>query len=494
VNRWRDRLAWLGPLAVGFLVRLPGLESRPIWYDEAFSLLLARRPVPEVIAGTAADTMPPLYYLVLGAWQSLGQAIWQQRMLNVLLGTILVGVIFLLGLRLYGRAAAGWGALLGAVAPLLVFHAQELRMYTLLALSLALYLYFFLIATEPSVSGMRWGAWAGVVAAGAAALYSHNLALFSLVSLNLYAALRRDWRNLGRLVLAQVVMLLLFLPWLGFVPGQIQKIQDAFWTLPPGALELIQSVVAFHAWLPLDSWQLVVGLTASVLALVLTLYLTVRRLPLTWREGLLGCVALVPPVLLFVASYVMRPVFVPRAYVLSLVAYLLLAGRVVALTKPRRVGWILAGAFAAAAVIGLVAQSNYRSFPRSPFAEAASVLTATTEQDDLVLHSNKLSFFPMHVYAPGLPQAFLPDEPGSSNDTLAPATQAALGLFPSASVESLTGKAARVRFVIFQRELDEYAAAGAGLPPALDWLLQHGAQTGRLAFNDLWVYQFELRK
>jgi hypothetical protein len=64
-------------MTAGLILRLPGLETRPIWYDEAFSILLAARPFGQVVSGTAADTMPPLYYAMLGLWQSLGQAIWR---------------------------------------------------------------------------------------------------------------------------------------------------------------------------------------------------------------------------------------------------------------------------------------------------------------------------------------------------------------------------------------------------------------------------------
>jgi 4-amino-4-deoxy-L-arabinose transferase-like glycosyltransferase len=486
----RSALPWLGPLILGLALRLPGLESRPIWYDEAFSILLSARPFNQMLAGTAADTMPPLYYLLLGGWQSIGDAIWQQRLLNVLLGTALVAAVYRLARQLYGRSAAGWAATLAAISPLLVYHAQELRMYTLLALSLTLYTYFFLLAREDK---RRWPAWIGVVLAGAAALYSHNLAIFSIVAIDLFLILHREWRNLARLLLAQAVTVVLFIPWLRYVPGQIQKIQDAFWTPRPGALEVVQALVSVHASLPLESWLLIVGVTASLLAAALTLYLSVRRLPRTWKEGLLACLILLPPVLLFLASYLMRPVFVPRAFMLSLVAYLVVAGRVIGQARPRPLGWMLAGVFATSAVVGLSAQASHQSFPRSPFREATAFLEATERDEDLVLHSNKLTYFPMHVYAPGLAQSFLADEPGSHNDTLAPATQRALGVAPLEDYRSAVEEAGRVRYVIFQRELDEYAASAIGVPPVLAWLEAQAELAGKTAFNDLWVYDFELR-
>jgi uncharacterized membrane protein len=353
-------------MTAGLILRLPGLETRPIWYDEAFSILLAARPFGQVVSGTAADTMPPLYYAMLGLWQSLGQAIWAQRLLNVFLGVALIGLVFLLGRELYGRTAAGWAAALAAVSPLLVYHAQELRMYTLLTLSLTGYVLCFVLARQGGGRRAR-GWWAGVVLSGTLALYTHNLAIFSIVALDAFLLLRRDWAGLSRLLLAQVAMIVLFLPWLRFVPGQVQKIQEAFWTPRPGLLEGVQALVSFHSSLPLESWLLILGVTASLLAVILTAYIFLRRLPLTWRDGLLACLLLVPPLLLFLASTVMRPVFVPRAFTLSLVGYLLLAGRAISEVRPRALGWILAGAFAAAAAVGLPAQATHRTFPRSPF-------------------------------------------------------------------------------------------------------------------------------
>jgi len=49
-----------------------------------------------------------------------------------------------------------------------------------------------------------------------------------------------------------------------------------------------------------------------------------------------------PPLLLFLVSYVMRPVFVPRAYMLWHMGDLVLAGRAIAEIRPRPMAGILA--------------------------------------------------------------------------------------------------------------------------------------------------------
>ena len=217
---------------LALLLRLPALAARPVWYDEAFSVLLAARPVGDILAGTAADTMPPGYYLALRLWMAAGQSIGFLRALNVILGVGLVGLTFVMARECFEARSAAWAALLAAVSPLFIYHAQELRMYSLLALSLGVYSY---VAFRVFVAPRRqksWGWWAGLIAVGALALYTHNLAAFSILAPNVYLVVRRAWRDSARLLLAQVGMAIFFLPWLVVVPGQVAKIQAVLDTAP----------------------------------------------------------------------------------------------------------------------------------------------------------------------------------------------------------------------------------------------------------------------
>src|SRR3990172_3519873 len=116
-------------LALG--LRLYEAGSREIFYDDAFSYFLAKQSLGQIVAGTAADTMPPLYYFLLHYWMKLGESIFVLRLLGVVLSIGMIGVVFDLGRRLAGAAAGLWAALIVAVGPFQIYHAQELRMYTL---------------------------------------------------------------------------------------------------------------------------------------------------------------------------------------------------------------------------------------------------------------------------------------------------------------------------------------------------------------------------
>ncbi len=118
-----------------------------------------------------------------------------------------------------------------------------------------------------------------MVISGALAMYSHNLAIFVLVVPDLFLLARREWRLLGRLIAAQALIGLLALPWLGLLPGQIAKIQQAFWTPRPGVIEIIQALIMFCATLPLPGIWFIIGaiLSLQIMAMVVIEGLTPQQ-------------------------------------------------------------------------------------------------------------------------------------------------------------------------------------------------------------------------
>jgi hypothetical protein len=64
----RSVLLFLALIAMGLAARGAVLQFRPFWMDERFSAALATQPLSEVIEYSAKDVHPPLYYLLLWAW------------------------------------------------------------------------------------------------------------------------------------------------------------------------------------------------------------------------------------------------------------------------------------------------------------------------------------------------------------------------------------------------------------------------------------------
>lgn len=475
-------------LLLALALRLYGLETRDIWYDEAFSFFLAKQSLAEIVSGTAADTEPPLYYFLLHYWSNLGESLFSLRLLSVLISMGTVVVVFDITRRLAGINAALWAALLTAVSPFQIYHAQELRMYGLLALTQMTYYWFFVRLQQKEKGGNSFWLWAGLVLAGTAAMYSQSLAVFGLIIPDVYLILKRKWGSLWKLMLAQVVILVLSIPWIMHVPGQIQKIQTAFYTPVPGLVEIIQAMLQTHAFMPLEGTLLTI---AAVLSLQCVVMIAIEAFKIRRTEGV-GFLVLIwmgLPALLFAASYVMRPIYVPRGFIASMLAYLILAGWIIFLRWKKGVGPLIAGAFILLAAISLPSYYSFSRFPRSEF-RIATQYVQENAAGDLILHDNKLSYFPFHYYNPELEQVFLPDEPGSHNDTYAPASQQAIKLFPVENLEEAVSGEDTVWYVVFTRAIEEYQEMGEETHPVLIQLGKMYAIEGHEQFSDLEIYKF----
>jgi hypothetical protein len=493
VRCWLVEVPIWAILLFGLALRLIRIQSRDLQYDDAFSIFLSGRSLPEIVSGTAADTMPPLFYFLLHFWMLVSREVWFLRMLTVLFSLLTIALLYWTVRLWLGPLEAAWGALLAAISPLQMYHAQDIRMYALVVLGQMGYAYFFTRIYFAGLQARRekWFDWLGLVLCGLAAMYSHNLAVFGLAAANLFLIAARRWRLLFRLVAAQLVIGLGAAPWLVMLPGQLEKIQRAFWTPRPGLVEVIQAVILFTANLPLPPVLLVIAAVLSVQGLILVILEVARARGRPQGVLFLACLALVPPLLLFLVSYLMRPVFVTRAFLVSSLAYYALAGFAIVRSWSRGAGKLTGFTFLLVMALSLPSFYTYNEFPRSPARAAIGYLRERVQPGDRIVHETKLSFFPAHFLAPELPQVFVADEPGSPNDTYAPASQAAMRLFPETDLQSAVGDSRRVYYVTYTRVFEEYLRMGLDGHPAIAWLDQRYDLVDRLVFKDLEIYQYE---
>jgi 4-amino-4-deoxy-L-arabinose transferase-like glycosyltransferase len=472
---------------LALVLRLAGLVSRPIWYDEAFSLLLAR-VIPSSLAAAAADVHPPAYYLGLWTWmQFFGDGLASARLFSVLAGAATAGLVCLFALELFENRGAALLAGLGvACAPFLVHYGQEIRMYSLLALALTGATYAFWKALRG-----RGGWWLVFALLAALAQYTHNLAAFYLLPLSLTPFWMRRWKDVLSSLAAGTGALLLYLPWLVYSLAQLEQIRRAYWVERPGGEKIFTTLLSFVTNLPLEPGQLAWGLSLAALTLALAVYQTILAVRKKTRQagrGLwLAYLALTPPLLLFAVSQWI-PIYIERGLVASAVLFWLwLAWAFGELSFPGLLRGLAWGALAAACGLGLYNHLAYAGFPYAPYAPLAADLIRETQPGDLVLHSSKLTALPLAYFAPGVPQAFLQDPSGSSTDTLAESTRLAL------QVDALSGPeharaAGKIWFVIFDKSIQEAREAGLPAHPHLAWLDANYTRSGLQAWGPVWIY------
>jgi len=207
-------LVWLTAiLMLGWALRTHDLETRSLWEDEGWTMLLSAGPgLDDVVRTLAHDQHPPLYFMLLRLWRTLaGESEFAGRYLGVLAGVVAVAGIYQLGRALFSPLAGLLAALVLALADLPIDLAQEVRHYSLL-------LAFVVLS---SAAYARWwrhparGNRAGYVLASLAMLYTHYLGVYILAvqALHLLVA-RRPWRRLAEGALLIGAVGLGFVPWL----------------------------------------------------------------------------------------------------------------------------------------------------------------------------------------------------------------------------------------------------------------------------------------
>ena len=190
VASWPSRLPlhWVVPVLL-FLVALGcnfyRLGAPSIWFDEAFSVELARQPLPvlwHIIFGPEPNM--ELYYLFLHFW--LGVTAWSGlnptevvvRFPSAIFAALSTVVLFVLGRRFLGSLAASVGALLYLFNYLQLIYAQQTRAYALQLLLLCIAWYALFAALHTQKHAMRW--WLCYCIAMVLAIYTH---LFSVLIL-----------------------------------------------------------------------------------------------------------------------------------------------------------------------------------------------------------------------------------------------------------------------------------------------------------------------
>ncbi len=483
-------------ILVSFAVRLVNLEDRSPHYDEIVSMLFGAMPLDHMVYGTAADTMPPLYYSLLHFWLLPGDGLFYARFLSLAFGALSIAVLYSIGKFLFGTKASFLACAVASLSPFHVFYSQEIRMYTTLSLLGLAAVYFFL---RWWYEGKRaW--WLAYTLSTAISMYVHNLAFVSILSVDLLGfaliMMRRPFDLKRRIYLMAVTHLMVFtlyLPWLLYLPQQLAKVQRAFWIERPGPAEVARSVMVYHFNLPTPSWLLPALLFVSVLLSAFTAYGIYKLLTKGAREErdrlVAGVVLWLAPIIIMLAVSQIRPIYVERAVIVSAFFYYLLLS-VAFLSLPRRwlQGLVLA-LFVPLLLFSLVYHYSYREFPRSPFRELASYLSGVVEEKGFVLHDNKLSYFSTHYYNRGLPQGFIADPPGSPNDTLAPQTMEVFDTWPVDQAEIASANK-RVWYVVFDRALKEAEQVGREYPNKL-WLDQRYEMIQEGAIGDMHLYLYD---
>lgn len=415
---------------LGAALRFYGLSAQNLWLDEALSWQQAILPIAELMQSVAADVHPPLYALTLHAITSVfGDSEWTLRIFSAICGAASIWLTWLVCRRLADERTALIAALLCAVSLFNIQYAQEARMYTLMGCLALLSMLFFLRVTtaaldDSAVTKASRPARAllfGYLLTTCLLIYTHVYGLFIVLAQNLFMALRYlpRWPDHPTLawpgwIKLQILLGILFAPWVVVLVAQINRVQTSFWLHKPYFNALRETFVAYMGAMPALQLAMLAALTGLIALLLPTS--GKRRLQRSNSEdhkiaasganpgglssysvALLLVLWLLTPILLpYLISQFGQSIYLPRYTIASSFAWFMLVA--IGIEK-LPVGWLRYGFLALLTVIMVGALPfYYANSSRTDWPAAVAYLEESADPAALVLFHSPEILAPYRYY------------------------------------------------------------------------------------------------
>jgi len=321
-------------LSVGLIsfisISLWNISKSSIWFDEAFGAYLTRFNFLDIARYTATDVHPPLYYWLLKLWTMVfGNTELAFRSMSVFFGVIAIIFGYLLVKRLFNSKIARVSLLFMILAPMVVRYSQEARMYTL-TVAIAVIATYVLTIAMSSTRRLPWVIYGILISLG---MWTHYFTAVVWIAHWLWRAdVVRRLAGRGKFIkeffsrqwiLAHVVAVGLFLPWLPSFLHQVLVVQVSGFWIPPASVDTIPNFIT-EVFLYLNTTEAIgwfaLGLIILIVALIVLSIKVYESLDDLWRQSyrLIMTLAFIPIILLFIMSMPpLRSLFIDRYLITS---------------------------------------------------------------------------------------------------------------------------------------------------------------------------------
>lgn len=360
----------LGMIAISIYLSM----SSDIWYDELFTMGFTESSLKDMVSLTARDVHPPLYYIIVslfvkGAGKDLTVRVLTAKTASVLPFLLCLFLAIKKVRSSFGFLAAGLFSFLLLSMPQMAAYTVEIRMYGYaLFFILAGMLYAYELAEENG-KGKRGWIWLTVCAL--AACYTHYFACVAACMIYVYLLARfcmqgRMKREAKPFFISGIICAAGYLPWLLLVvTTQVGKVKENYW-IQPVSLRTLGGCVKF-IFKPSFSNEVLNSALAVLFFMIfaglfLFTFLSRRKKEAEEKKRsafAAGCIGVLCGIVLFgfLASVIIKPVFVYRYMMPAMGVFWLAFAILTALQKNRK--YILFPLLFFIAVTGL---RNFRAF------------------------------------------------------------------------------------------------------------------------------------
>jgi mannosyltransferase len=344
-------------IVVGAAVRVAGIGTLSLWFDEGYTAWVINHPAAQMLHLIRADTSPPLFYLLLHGWTVLfGRSEAALRSLSAVCGIATIALVAGIAGRVFTNSpaavvAATW---LFALNWFAVDYCQEARSYEMSVILVAAMLYCLL----SHLARPRWFWLAGFIAAAAIGLYVNNFMPMYVATVGISGLVLPSEMKAGRRArdgfIVVISLAAIYLPWIGSLYSQVQRVQQDFWISRPTIdlvcqeLSRICGVEHFWTW---DQYvhrlfsDVAVDVPRAAAALLIAgIVIGLFTLRGNDRRVLVGLIiaGLLPVLAAVGVSLGRRSIFLPAAFVPSAVVMSVLLAGPLAWCRERFAGPIVA--------------------------------------------------------------------------------------------------------------------------------------------------------
>lgn len=401
---------WAALLLLGAFLFVFRITHESLWMDEAFSVAVADLPFSDFWRVSVQENSPPLYYFMLWIFRRVfGDSFLAARLFSAMGAFWLV----LLGIGPIRRACGDRvGIVYTAVAiftPILIVHAQEVRMYGWAAFFVTgMAVYAYLAVSE----GKRLG-WLKFGVFTVAAMYTHLYSLMAAFFAGLFSFIwlfLRDRKKLPAFLVAVGIPVLLFVPWMFVLFGRISQVSQEFWIPEVTEEVIVQAICGFFGLKFTHDDQSYQAMTviASLIAAVGIVIAFAKEQKERFLLALSVYTFLATLLTGVVISDLVRPLLIAR-YMVPLLGLSIIALAYGIAQFPRRLAVAVCIVFVFCQV-STIRDIHWERF-NGPMDEVAEYLDANTGQDDVFIHFDEHTLHTFAVYVPDyLHVMYLPPE------------------------------------------------------------------------------------
>lgn len=396
----KKKILHIAIIILGIITILIPAFHQNIWFDESYSVAIAKHSFINIWNITGHDVHPALYYWILHiVYWIFGNNIIAFRLFSVL-GVSILGIIGYTHIRKdFGEKIGILFSFLTFFLPIMGTYSQEIRMYSftcLIVTLMAIYAYRFYKKVKNKEDSKKELIIFGIFSI--CSCYSHYYALVTACFINLFLLIyliknRKEVKiEFKRFLILAAGQIILYIPWLIYLVGQIRHVGGGFW-ITVGPINTTVEVLSFQFKRQIDTvfemnWQAIVSLIVAVLMYIYLIYRAykAKKENVDLKPAILSVSIYVGVILLMLIVSIISPILFSRYLFVMTGLYIF---TIVYIMSKEKNKYITISIITVILLMGLAStiknvQINYDSSNMKQI----EYLKENIKEDDIILYSN----------------------------------------------------------------------------------------------------------